>query len=90
MPIKLTPDHIEHMVVSEQYHHFPGTTMTVCCLTLQNGFTVSGDSACVNPEDFNKETGQIEARKRAISKVWSHAAYVARTQLTLEEAAGAE
>jgi hypothetical protein len=34
---RLTPDMIDAAIVSEQYHVFTGTTMTVCALTLRNG-----------------------------------------------------
>lgn len=40
------------------YHHFEGTTVTVCVITLQNGFTVVGKSACANPDNFNAELGE--------------------------------
>ena len=33
---RLNPDMIDAAIASEQYHVFPGTTMTVCALTLRN------------------------------------------------------
>lgn len=38
---RVTPDRIESLIVDEDYHVFPGTTLTVCVLTLENGFTVT-------------------------------------------------
>lgn len=72
----LTPEHLESLVVSEDFHVFPGTTMTVCCLTLKNGFAVTGDSACINPEDFDETIGREVARSEAISKVWQLEGYL--------------
>ena len=37
---KLTPEILESKIVGEQYHQFDGTTVTVCCMTLENGFNV--------------------------------------------------
>ena len=42
---RLNPQMIDDAIVSEQYHVFPGTTLTVCALTLRNGFIVTGESA---------------------------------------------
>lgn len=37
---------------AEAYYVFPGTTLTVCALTLRNGFQVVGESAAASPENF--------------------------------------
>jgi len=34
---RLSPDHIDAQIVHESYYVFPGTTLTVCALTLRNG-----------------------------------------------------
>lgn len=67
---KVTIDDVEAAVRAEQYHVFPGTTLTTCCLTLDNGYTVTGESACVDPANFNVKLGQELARSKAIDKVW--------------------
>lgn len=72
----LTIDDVNKVIKKEQYHHFPGTTMTVCCLELQNGFTVTGESACVNPDDFNEAVGKRYAREMAVGKVFDCEAYM--------------
>jgi Phage protein (N4 Gp49/phage Sf6 gene 66) family len=61
---RLTPALIDAAIAQEQYHVFEGSQLTVCCLTLQNGFTVVGESACASPANFNAELGQkIAARE---------------------------
>ncbi len=72
---RLTPDRIDAQIVAEDYHVFPGSQLTVCCLTLQNGFTVTGESACVSPENFNGEIGQKVARGHAREKIWAFEGY---------------
>ena len=44
--------------------------LTFCVLVLRNGFTVTGESACVSPENFDAEIGRRVARENAISKLW--------------------
>lgn len=44
--------------------------MTFCVLQLKNGFTVTGESACVSPENFDAQIGRDIARANAIEKMW--------------------
>lgn len=44
--------------------------LTICVLVLKNGFTVTGESACVSPENFNAEIGRSVARENAMNKIW--------------------
>lgn len=55
--------------------------LTFCVLVLRNGFTVTGESACASPENFNAEIGQRIARENAKAKIWSLMGYELRTKL---------
>lgn len=44
--------------------------LTFCVLRLRNGFTVTGESACASPENFDAELGRKIARQNAVSKLW--------------------
>ncbi len=44
--------------------------LTFCVLVLKNGFTVTGESACVSPENFDAEIGRRIARENAEEKIW--------------------
>lgn len=79
---RLTPDMIDATIVSEQYHVFPGTTMTVCALTLRNGYLVTGESAAASPENFDQAIGRKIARDNARNKIWSLEGYLLRESLT--------
>ncbi|MCD0493843.1 hypothetical protein LQD23_16300 [Chromobacterium violaceum] len=59
--------------------------LTFCVLVLRNGFTVTGESACASPENFNAEIGKKIAREKAISKVWPLLGYQLRTIITNRE-----
>lgn len=55
--------------------------LTVCVLVLRNGFTVTGESACASPENFNADIGRQIARKHAVEKIWPLLGYELRSQL---------
>ena len=78
---RLTPGLIDAAIKGEQYHVFEGACLTVCCLTLQNGFTVTGESACVSPENFDAELGRKIARQNAINKIWPLMGYALKQRL---------
>ena len=59
--------------------------LTFCVLILRNGFTVTGESACVSPENFDAELGRKIARQNAITKVWPLMGYALRERLFLRE-----
>ncbi len=78
---RIKPEDLDAEIVAEDYHVFPGSCLTVCCLTLQNGFTVTGESACASPENFNAEIGQKIARGNAREKLWPLLGFRLRDQL---------
>ena len=67
---RLTPQTIDETIVTRQYHHFPGTTLIVCALTLRNGYVVTGESAAASPENFDQEIGERLAFTKAREKIW--------------------
>lgn len=77
----VTIDHIHSLVVDEDYHVFQGTTLTVCVLTLKNGFTVTGESACADPANFSFEKGMEYSKEQAIEKIWLLEGYLLRQRL---------
>jgi len=59
----------------------PLKLLTFCVLVLSNGFTVTGESACASPENFNAEIGNKIARTNAVNKVWPLMGYALRNKL---------
>lgn len=55
--------------------------LTFCVLVLRNGFTVTGESACASPENFNAEIGRKIARENAVQKIWPLMGYELRSKL---------
>lgn len=64
-----------------QYHVFEGSQLTVCCITLKNGFTVTGNSACASPENFNKELGEEISHRNAVQEIWALEGYLLKQKL---------
>jgi hypothetical protein len=56
--------------------------LTFCVLVLRNGFTVTGESACASPENFDAEIGRKIARNNAVQKIWPLMGYALRNQLS--------
>ncbi len=78
---RLIPAHIDATIVGEAYHVFPGTTLTICALTLRNGFQVTGESAAVSLENFDEEIGRKIARENARNKIWALEGYLLKQRL---------
>lgn len=55
--------------------------LTFCVLVLKNGFTVTGESACASPENFNAEIGRKVARQNAVQKIWPLMGYALKERL---------
>lgn len=62
-------------------HHESLGLLTICVLVLRNGFTVTGESACASPENFNEELGRKIARQKAVEKIWPLLGFMLRDKL---------
>jgi hypothetical protein len=80
----ITRESILAKIVKETYIMIPGTTKTICSLDLQNGYNVTGESACVDPDNFNEEIGNHWAKEDAIKKIWVLEGYLLKEKLFQE------
>ena len=55
--------------------------LTFCVLVLRNGFTVTGESACASPENFDADLGRKIARENAKQKLWPLLGYELKQRL---------
>lgn len=93
---RLTPDHIDSKIkairyltgdvtpayASEDYRNDKSTPcLTICILTLENGFTVTGESACASPENYDRILGQKIAFQNAREKIWMLEGYLLKEKL---------
>jgi hypothetical protein len=86
---RLTPADIDRVCVCATYHVFPGTTLTVCALTLRNGFIVTGESAAASFANFDPELGRKIAHDNARNKIWALEGYLLRERLAFKDVAQA-
>ncbi|HDR1805545.1 TPA: hypothetical protein QB606_000808 [Pasteurella multocida] len=81
MENRVTKEHLESIIVDKKFHRLT-ETLTVCVLTLRNGFVVTGESACVDPASYNQEIGESIAYENAFEKLWQLEGYVLKTKLS--------
>lgn len=65
----------------EPHHGQALGLLTFCVLVLKNGFTVTGESACASPENFDAEIGRKIARQNAVQKIWPLMGYALKEKL---------
>lgn len=78
---RLTPDLIDSVIINADYHVFPDGPLTVCALTLKNGFIVTGESAAASPENFDPDLGKQIAFTKARDKIWLLEGYLLKEKL---------
>jgi hypothetical protein len=73
---KVTKEGIEARIAKTDYLVLPNSTVTLCNIVLDNGYSVRGESACVDARNFNMEIGQNLAYKDAFAKLWALEGYL--------------
>lgn len=84
-PNKVTTDSIARRIERVSYTRIEGTTVTIAALTLDNGFTAIGESACADPANFDASVGEQIAYDNAFEKLWALEGYLLRERLSGEE-----
>ena len=82
--MKLTKEHLDSLIAGVDYHRLDGTTVTICALTLRSGFVVAGESACLDPANFDAEIGEQIAYANAFEKLWQLEGYHVKALAALE------
>lgn len=78
---KVTPEHVNSVIVNETYTVLPSGKVMVCELTLKNGFTVRGEACTVSKENFNEEIGRDISFRNARDKIWELEGYLLQQRL---------
>lgn len=66
---RVTPEYMQSRITGTDFNRI-GETVTHCRIVLDNGFSVSGESACVNPENYNQQIGEKIAYDNAFRQLW--------------------
>jgi hypothetical protein len=77
---------MQNKMANVAYHVLPATTLTVCVITMRNGYTVLGHSACADPANFNVALGEKYAYEAAVNQLWSLEGYLLREAMAAETA----
>lgn len=81
-PNRVSLQSMEAKIRDIEYIH-PETIphMTLCVITVANGFALVGWSAPADPENFDQNLGRKFAYEDAIRKLWPYEAYLLREEM---------
>ena len=77
---RLDDAQIDGVIAGRVFHRLTDR-LTVCVLTLRNGFAVTGESACAAPENYDQAIGESNAFESAREKIWALEGYLLRERL---------
>ena len=83
MSNRVTIEQIHSKIVDEAFVVMPDHRTTICQLTLENGYTVNGHSACVDIENFDASLGRHYAKEDAIRQIWPLEGYLLAERMHL-------
>ena len=83
-PNHVTLDDVKAKVVGERFIH--DGVLTIAVLTMQNGYVVTGVSACIDPANYDAELGEKIAYDHALKKAWPWEGYLLIERLYQEKA----
>ena len=81
---RLTPEVVDNAIAKKEFHRLTDV-LTVCVITMTNGYTVTGESACASPENYDKEIGEDIAFKNARKKIWGLVGFLLVDKLAADE-----
>lgn len=77
LPNKITSEALDELIAASKVKYTKlGLTTTHCMITLPCGFTISGESACVDPANYDKELGEKYALEKAKDSLWAFEGYL--------------
>jgi len=76
----VTQQEVENAIMHEAYIK-QGKKITVCHLTLVDGFEVVGTAGVVDPDNYDPKIGNKIAKEKALDKVWQHMGSILQNKL---------
>jgi hypothetical protein len=86
MTNKVTIETIISKIRGESYIVLPDGRTTVCQLTMENGYSINGTSACVDAANFDMSIGRRFAFEDALRQIWPLEGYLLAEKLFWERA----
>lgn len=81
MPQSVSIESIKDKIAKVEYYPWPDSTLTICVITMQNGYSVRGESACVDMAAYNPAKGKLYAYEDAFRKIWALEGYLLKQQM---------
>ena len=78
---KITSSRLDDAIAKVNYFRVDDTNCIICNITLDNGFTVRGESTCVSRENFDKELGEKIAYDNARNKLWEFMGFLLHEEI---------
>lgn len=78
---RVTEESINDKIKDITTYRLPDTTITVAVISMENGFTVTGESACADPANFDEQIGKEMAINNAYDKIWPLEGYLLKERL---------
>ena len=80
---RVTQESIENKIAKVEFTLTEGL-LTICIITMTNGFMVHGVSAPASPTNFDAEVGKRYAFDNAFKQLWQLEGYLLREKLARE------
>ena len=80
---RLTPELIDSKIKEKSFYKLT-ERLTVCVVTLKNGFELIGESSCVSADNYNKEIGEKISFENARNKIWELEGYLLKENLFIK------
>lgn len=83
---RITPEQISTLMNEAEYQvaHRMFDKQCIVVAKLRNGFTIVGESACIDPNDYNEEIGFNLAKARIEQRLWELEGYALQKSLAGE------
>lgn len=78
---RITKEQLLGNIKSVDYIVHKESCLTLCIITLNNGFTVTGESACADPKMFDAAIGRRIAYEHAERKIWPLMGYALKEEM---------
>lgn len=78
---RVTQASIDKKIRGTEYMVLDDKVSTVAILTMENGFTIIGTSACASPENYNRKLGEHSAYKKAYEQIWVLEGYLLKERM---------
>lgn len=82
MKTSIDKPYIESRIKDVDYLVMKDGRTTICTITMANGFTVNGFSACVSAENFDAALGRKYSYEDAFDKLWPFEGYLLAERLS--------